>query len=115
MPADTVLRLNADESSEGLDSGENARPSDHDDRSRPCLRALERFTSRISTSMLSSARGLSFIAITRSIIWSIGTVARTVTELATLFAAKDGRTPPCWAATTFVSSCSMSPASALER
>src|SRR5215510_3046953 len=76
----------------GSDSGENTVPIWYADRSTPNVFARPRLTSRIWTSMTTSARGLSFASIIFSMIAATAVVARIVIVLLVLFGAIIGCT-----------------------
>ena len=68
----------------GDTSGESTPPRAYSDRFRPYCLARTRFTSRISTSNMISARALSFCSITFSMICTTDVVPRTVIVFAVL-------------------------------
>ena len=99
----------------GDTSGEKMPPSAYSDRFSPYCFTRCRLTSMISMSTTISARGLSFCWISFSKIWTIGAVARIVTELPVLFATICGWTATPGGRSTVLSSCAISVGSLLER
>src|SRR6185437_11456363 len=72
------------------DLGENVSPSAQLFRLMPRFFVRDLLTSRIWTSTMTSARGLSFALMIRSITSTIGAVARTVIVLDVLFGSSAG-------------------------
>ena len=99
----------------GLVSGEKTTPSAYSERFSPYCLARVRFTSRISTSMTISARGLSFCRMIFSMIWTTLVDPRTTRVLPDLFTEMIGGTPSCGSRMTELSSCDMSLTSACAR
>ena len=89
-------------------------PSAYAFRFSPYCLARERFTSRIWTSITTSARGLSFDRMMRSMMSATCEVARTVIVLAVLFAMITGATGICGTRMIVVTVCDSSWASACE-
>ena len=114
MPRVMVLRLNTSATAStprGSTSGEKAPPIAKLDRSIPNSFARARFTSRICTSMTTSAFGLSFCSTIRSMIATMLVVARTVIVLLVLFATICGATASAGMRMTPLRICASSVAS----
>ena len=98
----------------GASSGEKRRFRVYELRFKPYRLRRERLTSRISTSSTTSARGLSFARITRSMTSTTGPVARTVMVFAVLFGITIGWIVICGMRMMLFTSCASSVASACE-
>src|SRR5262245_10178133 len=96
----------------GATSGENMNPRAYAFRFNPYCFTRWRLTSRIWTSTTTSARGLSFDRMMRSMMSATWAVARTVIVLAVLFAMITGATGICGTRMMVVTICDSSCASA---
>src|SRR5262245_19472605 len=79
-----VVPLSPDVVAPAETSGDRMPATAYSDRFKPYCLTRFRLTSRISMSNITSARALSFCAISRSMIWTIGAGALTVIVLAVL-------------------------------
>ncbi len=99
----------------GETSGENVIPNPYWLKSRPSCFSRFRSTSRTSTSIITSALGLSFALMIFSITDRTGAVARTVIALVVFDAMMTGRTGGPGVVTICCRICTMSCGSAFER